>query len=247
MIERPPVSPLRWMRWLRPPKRRITPSCAHALAAHALADAGFVQQVDRALLEHAGAQRRLDFLAAARLEHDRFDAAQVQQVREQQARGSRADDADLCAHRADIIRRDEGKRSGKRVQIEGVSASRCSCAGASATPPASSSIRPISSGSTPRPGTCSRRSGTTRSACAPSTWRCRWSRPAASSSTRPSRKTAPRCARASRAGAANRSCSRTTWCAWTARCSRRAPRRASGAATRTARARRSRASRSARN
>ena len=58
-----------------------------------------LEQVDRALLEHAGADRRLDLLAAARLEHHRFDAAQMQQVREQQARGSRADDPDLGAHR----------------------------------------------------------------------------------------------------------------------------------------------------
>ena len=54
-----------------------------------------LQQVDGALLEHAGAHALLDVLAAAVLEHDRLDAAQVQQVREQQPGGAGADDADL--------------------------------------------------------------------------------------------------------------------------------------------------------
>ena len=64
---------------------------------HALADAGLLEQVDGALLEQAGANSLLDILAAASLEHDRLDAGQVQQVRQHQARRTRADDADLCA------------------------------------------------------------------------------------------------------------------------------------------------------
>src|SRR5271166_1371649 len=64
---------------------------------HALADAGFLEQVDGALLEQAGANSLLDILAAASLEHDRRDAGQVQQVRQHQTRRTRADDADLCA------------------------------------------------------------------------------------------------------------------------------------------------------
>ena len=67
-------------------------------AHHPLAHAGLVQQVDRVLLEHAGAYRRLDVLAAARLEHDRVDALQMQEVGKQQSRGARPDYADLCAH-----------------------------------------------------------------------------------------------------------------------------------------------------
>jgi hypothetical protein len=55
-------------------------------AREALADADRRQQVDGALLEHAGAQRALDLVAAARLEHHRLDAGEVEQVGQQQAR-----------------------------------------------------------------------------------------------------------------------------------------------------------------
>ena len=86
------------MRWLRAAEAQVDAFVAEALALHALADAALREQVDRALLEHAGADRRLDLLAAARLEHHRVDALEVQQVREQQAGGSRADDGDLGFH-----------------------------------------------------------------------------------------------------------------------------------------------------
>ena len=68
-----------------------------AEAFETLADAGFNQQVDGALFEQAGANPLFDILAAASLEHDRLDAGEVEQMREHQARGARADDADLCA------------------------------------------------------------------------------------------------------------------------------------------------------
>ena len=66
-------------------------------ALESLADAGFIQQIDGALFEHAGADALLDILAAASLEHDRLDAVEVQQMRKHQPRRSRSDDADLCA------------------------------------------------------------------------------------------------------------------------------------------------------
>ncbi len=62
-----------------------------------LADAGFNQQVDGALFEQAGANPLFDVLAAASFEHDGLDAREVEQMREHQARRSRADDADLSA------------------------------------------------------------------------------------------------------------------------------------------------------
>ena len=68
-----------------------------AEARETLTDAGLFEQVDGALLEQAGADALFDIAAAASLEHDRFDAGKVQQVREHQACGPRADDADLCA------------------------------------------------------------------------------------------------------------------------------------------------------
>src|SRR5207237_1751824 len=73
-----------------------------AFALHALADAGRLQQVDGALLEHAGADRRPDLLAAAQLEHHGVDSLQVQQVRKQEPRRSGADDANSRAHQSTV-------------------------------------------------------------------------------------------------------------------------------------------------
>ena len=72
------------------------------LAPQPVADAHLDQQVDRALLEHAGADAALDVLAAARLEHDRLDPAQVQQVREHEPGRPGADDADLRSHSSSV-------------------------------------------------------------------------------------------------------------------------------------------------
>ena len=72
------------------------------LAPQPLADARLDQEVDRALLEHAGADAALDVLAAARLEHDRVDPAQVQKVREHEPGRAGADDADLRPHSSSV-------------------------------------------------------------------------------------------------------------------------------------------------
>ena len=69
-----------------------------ALAVQALGDAGRVEQVDGRLLEHAGAHARLDVLARARLEDDRLDAPQVQQVGQQQPGRTGPHDPDLGVH-----------------------------------------------------------------------------------------------------------------------------------------------------
>ena len=61
----------------------------------ALADAASSQQIDGALLQHTGAQGGFDLGSAARFEDYGFDSREVQQVREHQPRGARADDADL--------------------------------------------------------------------------------------------------------------------------------------------------------
>src|SRR5207237_10554462 len=68
------------------------------LALQAVAETHLDEQVHRALFEHAGADRRLDLGPASRFEDDRFDPPQVEQVREQQTRGARPDDADLGTH-----------------------------------------------------------------------------------------------------------------------------------------------------
>ena len=68
------------------------------LAREALADAGLGQQVDRALLEQTGADAGAQILGRAPLQHDRLDAGQSQQPRQQQAGRPAADDSDLRAH-----------------------------------------------------------------------------------------------------------------------------------------------------
>ncbi len=65
-------------------------------AIHPLADTGFAQQLDRPLLEHAGADPVLDVLATPVLEDDALDARDLEQPRERQPCRPRPDDADLC-------------------------------------------------------------------------------------------------------------------------------------------------------
>ena len=80
---------------------------AQAFALHPLADAGFGEEIDRALLEHAGAHAMLDVVAVAALEHDRLDAGAVQQMRQHESRGTRAEDAYLrcvCCIRRPALR-----------------------------------------------------------------------------------------------------------------------------------------------
>ena len=50
-------------------------------AHHARPDTRLVQQIDRAPLEQSGTDARLDIRARLALQYDRFDAAQVQQLR----------------------------------------------------------------------------------------------------------------------------------------------------------------------
>ena len=86
------------MRCRAPLKRDVDAVVPQALAAQAVADADRVHQIDRALLEHAGAHALDHVVPAAVLDDDRIDAVQVQQVAEHQPGGSGADDADLCAY-----------------------------------------------------------------------------------------------------------------------------------------------------
>ena len=69
------------------------------LALQAVAHAGAHEQIDRAVLEHAGSDTLLDVLARSTLEDDGFDPLLGQQVRQHQARGAGADDANLRTHR----------------------------------------------------------------------------------------------------------------------------------------------------
>ncbi|CAM5201610.1 hypothetical protein BTHI11S_05895 [Bosea thiooxidans] len=69
-----------------------------ALAIEPLADAGFVQEIDHALLEHAGADARQDVVGAAPFDNDVVDAGARQQLPEQQPGRPGADDGDLRSH-----------------------------------------------------------------------------------------------------------------------------------------------------
>ena len=60
--------------------------------------AGVLEQVDRDLLEHAGADAAEHVVGAALLDDQRIDAGLVQQRAEQQAGRAGADDDDLGAH-----------------------------------------------------------------------------------------------------------------------------------------------------
>jgi len=70
------------------------------LAAHPHPDAGGVEQVGGPLLEHAGAHTLLHIRPRSRLDDDRLDALEAQQMREHEPRGTGADDRDLGAHAA---------------------------------------------------------------------------------------------------------------------------------------------------
>ncbi len=98
----------------RAAETKFDPVVDEALASQPLADARLQQQVHAALLEHAGANAVLDVVTAAALDDHRLDALPVQKVREQQPRGPRADDADLCAQLQRIrrVRRRSVRRRG---------------------------------------------------------------------------------------------------------------------------------------
>jgi hypothetical protein len=66
-----------------------------ALARQSIAETGFDEQIDRALLEDTRADPMLDVLPAASFNNDRFDPLEVQEMRQQQSGGPGADDPDL--------------------------------------------------------------------------------------------------------------------------------------------------------
>ena len=72
------------------------------LAPEPVGDAAAFEQVDGALLQHAGADARLDVLAAPVLQHHRLDPGPVQQLRERQPGRAGADDRHLRARTAHV-------------------------------------------------------------------------------------------------------------------------------------------------
>lgn len=78
------------------------------LTIHPLSDARLPEQFRRPMLEHASPNRRLYCVATAKLEHDRLDALEVQQVREHQPSRPASDDPYLCTHHALLLRNSSG-------------------------------------------------------------------------------------------------------------------------------------------
>ena len=75
----------------------LDPLVDQGLAVHPLAEAGLVEDVDRPLFQHAGADAVLDVLPAAVLDDNRLDAFAREQVREQEPGRPRPHDSHLRA------------------------------------------------------------------------------------------------------------------------------------------------------
>ena len=85
------------IRWRTPVEAQIDALVPHAFAAQTIADPRVVHQIDRSLLEHAGAHALDDILLTAVFDDDGVDTGQMKQVTEHQAGRARADDTDLRA------------------------------------------------------------------------------------------------------------------------------------------------------
>ena len=81
----------------RAAKGQVDAVVPQAFPRKAVADAHRMHQVHGALLEHPGTDALDHVLAVVALHDHRVDAGLVQQLPQHQARGARADDADLCA------------------------------------------------------------------------------------------------------------------------------------------------------
>src|SRR5262249_39771624 len=77
---------------------------AQPLAPEAPPHARGLEHVNHALLEHPGADAPEHVFTAATLDDDGVDAREVQQLAEEQSRGTRADDGDLYAHGSMALR-----------------------------------------------------------------------------------------------------------------------------------------------
>src|SRR5579863_6443403 len=65
------------------------------LLLQALTESIAAQELDRIVLQNAGSDTILHIIPGAGFENDGFDAERLEQVREHESRGSRADDSDL--------------------------------------------------------------------------------------------------------------------------------------------------------
>lgn len=103
-------------------KAQLDAMMKHPFAAHALAYAGLVEQVHSSLLKYARADATLHILAAAGLDDNRLDSAQMQQMRKHQSGWPCADNGYLGAH---FLR--DGCSSGYGFALTGPSLSASTC------------------------------------------------------------------------------------------------------------------------
>src|SRR5215213_8292981 len=82
-----------------PAEAQLDPVVDRPLPVHSLPHARLAQELRGGVLQHPGPDGGLDLLAASELEHHRFYALQVQEVREQRRRWPASHDPYLCAHR----------------------------------------------------------------------------------------------------------------------------------------------------
>ena len=68
-----------------------------AFAAHAVAYSRLIKDIDGTLFENAGADALFHMAAGVSLDHDRVDVFEMEEVRQEQAGGSGADNRYLCA------------------------------------------------------------------------------------------------------------------------------------------------------
>jgi len=69
-----------------------------AFALQASAGAGLDQQVDRSLLQNAGANALLDVFARVGFEHDGIDALQIKKMGKRESGGACSDNSNLGSH-----------------------------------------------------------------------------------------------------------------------------------------------------
>ncbi len=70
---------------------------------HAGTDAGLVDEIDRDLLDDAGADATEHILGRVPLEYDVVDVVLMQQLAKEQAGGAGADDCDLSSHNSWLL------------------------------------------------------------------------------------------------------------------------------------------------
>jgi hypothetical protein len=73
-------------------------------SVHAFTQANLAHHLNSTLFEHPGAKTGAHMILLRAFNDDRLDALQVQKVRKHQARGARANDANLCPYHGQFSR-----------------------------------------------------------------------------------------------------------------------------------------------